>query len=56
MVPPSNRDRGFLPGDVAAKLDPYMQPLYDNLGVIKHQRGDGDPTAKMQDWLEQHKL
>ncbi len=56
VVPLSNRDLGFLPGDVAAKLDPYMQPLYDNLGVIKHQRGDGDPTAKMQDWLEQHKL
>ena len=56
VVPLSNRDLGFLPGDVSAKLDPYMQPLYDNLGVIKHQHGDGEPTTRIQDWLEQHKL
>ena len=29
VVPLSNRDLGFLPGDVSAKLDPYMQPLYE---------------------------
>jgi len=34
VVPLSNRDLGFLPGDIADKLDPYMQPLYDNLTVI----------------------
>jgi PhoH-like ATPase len=56
VVPLSNRDLGFLPGDISAKLDPYMQPLYDNLGVIKHQHGDGEPTTRIQDWLEQHKL
>ena len=27
---------GFLPGDLNSKLDPYMQPLFDNLDVIKH--------------------
>mmetsp|Transcript_24560 Transcript_24560/g.42249 ORF Transcript_24560/g.42249 Transcript_24560/m.42249 type:complete len:691 (-) Transcript_24560:798-2870(-) len=37
IVPLSNRDIGYLPGDMNAKIDPYMQPLYDNLGVIKHQ-------------------
>jgi PhoH-like ATPase len=37
IVPLSNRDIGFLPGDIQSKLDPYMQPLYDNLGVIKNQ-------------------
>ncbi|MDX1967496.1 MAG: PhoH family protein [Planctomycetaceae bacterium] len=56
VVPLSNRDLGFLPGDIGAKLDPYMHPLYDNLGVIKHQHGDGDSGSKVQEWLEQHKL
>lgn len=37
IVPLSNKDIGFLPGDVGAKLDPYMQPLHDNLNVIRHQ-------------------
>lgn len=34
-VPLSNRDLGFLPGDIGEKLDPYLQPLYDNFGVLK---------------------
>ncbi len=34
IVPLSNKDIGYLPGEVKAKLDPYMQPLYDNLAVI----------------------
>ena len=37
IVPLSNRDLGFLPGDIQDKLDPYMQPLFDNLNVIKNQ-------------------
>jgi PhoH-like ATPase len=37
IVSLSNRDLGFLPGDVKDKIEPYMQPLYDNLSVIKHQ-------------------
>lgn len=53
----SNRDLGFLPGDVAAKLDPYMQPLYDNLAVIRHQFGERDPAAqRIGEMLEQEKL
>ncbi len=35
IVPLSNRDIGFLPGDVGEKIGPYMQPLFDNLAVIK---------------------
>jgi PhoH-like ATPase len=35
IVPLSNRDIGFLPGNVDEKIGPYMQPLFDNLGVIK---------------------
>lgn len=37
IVPLSNRDLGFLPGDVKEKIGPYMQPLFDNLGVIKNK-------------------
>ena len=37
VVPLGNRDLGYLPGDVQSKLDPYMQPLYDNLGVIQNR-------------------
>ena len=46
VVPLSNRDLGFLPGDVGAKLDPYMQPLHDNLAVIRESLGDGSDDAK----------
>ncbi|MFW5821726.1 MAG: PhoH family protein, partial [Bacteroidota bacterium] len=35
IMPLANRDIGFLPGDVNEKIGPYMQPLFDNLGVIK---------------------
>ncbi|NGP89589.1 PhoH family protein [Fodinibius halophilus] len=37
IVPLSNNDIGFLPGDITAKIDPYMQPLWDNLSFIKNQ-------------------
>lgn len=36
IVALSNRDIGFLPGDADEKIRPYMQPLFDNLNVIKH--------------------
>lgn len=37
IVPLSNKDIGYLPGNVNEKLIPYMQPLYDNLGVVQNQ-------------------
>jgi PhoH-like ATPase len=37
VVPLGNRDIGFLPGDIKSKLDPYMQPLWDNMAVIRHR-------------------
>ena len=37
VVPMGNRDIGFLPGDIKSKLDPYMQPLWDNMAVIRHR-------------------
>jgi PhoH-like ATPase len=39
IVPLSNRDIGFLPGDVKEKIGPYMLPLFDNLSVIKNRFG-----------------
>jgi len=37
IIPLANRDMGFLPGDIKDKIGPYMQPLFDNLSVIKHK-------------------
>lgn len=37
IVALSSKDLGYLPGDVNDKVDPYMQPLYDNLGFIKRR-------------------
>ena len=57
VVPLSNRDIGYLPGDVSAKLDPYMQPLYDNLSVIRHQFAETDQEGqRIQRLLESEKL
>lgn len=42
IVPLSNKDIGFLPGDVQSKIEPYMQPLWDNLRVIEDQFGEND--------------
>jgi PhoH-like ATPase len=57
VVPLGNRDLGYLPGDIDAKLDPYMQPLYDNLTVIRHQFGDHEAAAqRINDLREQEKL
>ena len=37
IVPLFNRDIGYLPGDIKSNVEPYMQPLHDNLSVIQHQ-------------------
>jgi PhoH-like ATPase len=31
---PLGRDIGFLPGDIEEKLNPWMQPIYDNLELL----------------------
>jgi PhoH-like ATPase len=38
VVPLSNKDIGYLPGDIKSKLNPYMEPLWDNLKYIKKIR------------------
>lgn len=55
-VPLSNKDLGFLPGDLEAKLDPYMQPLYDNLAVINPNKGEGSSSQKAQDFLQANRV
>jgi PhoH-like ATPase len=38
-VMPLGRDLGFLPGDVGEKLNPWMQPIYDNLEFLLQAGG-----------------
>lgn len=57
IVPLSNKDIGYLPGDVVSKLNPYMEPLWDNLKFIKSQFIEKDKEYKrITDALEQEKL
>jgi len=56
IVPLSNKDMGFLPGEVGAKLDPYMQPIYDNLGVIMNHGDSRSPAQPIQQMLDDEKL
>lgn len=51
IVALSNKDIGYLPGDIQSKLDPYMKPLFDNLGVIEHAEGTNKKSqvAKLLD-------
>ncbi|MFT5601186.1 MAG: PhoH-like ATPase [Flavobacteriales bacterium] len=46
IVPLSNKDIGFLPGSAEDKVNPYMQPLFDNLSFIKSQFSGTDKKGK----------
>jgi len=57
LVPLSNRDIGYLPGDIKSKINPYMAPLWDNLSVIKHQFDEKDRDYKrLDEMVEAEKL
>jgi len=47
VVPLSNKDIGYLPGDVESKLAPYMQPLWDNLKVVQDQFPETDKNYQL---------
>jgi PhoH-like ATPase len=47
IVPLSNKDIGFLPGDVQSKLEPYMQPLWDNIKIIQDQYSETDKQHQL---------
>jgi PhoH-like ATPase len=51
IVPLSNKDIGYLPGDIKSKINPYMQPLWDNLSYIKNQYNQKDKEYKKIDEL-----
>ena len=57
IVPLSNKDIGYLPGNIKEKIDPYMEPLWDNLKFIKNQYNDNDKEYKaVNNALESEKL
>ncbi len=57
IVPLSNKDIGYLPGDIKSKLNPYMEPLWDNLKLIQSQYKEGDKEFKaITDMVNQEKL
>ncbi len=57
IMPLANRDIGFLPGDVNEKIGPYMQPLFDNLSVIKNKfKTQSRELAKIEEMERTEKL
>jgi PhoH-like ATPase len=57
IVPLSNKDIGFLPGDMKSKVNPYMEPLWDNLKFIQNQYHETDREfSKITDMVNQEKL
>ncbi len=57
IVPLSNKDIGYLPGDINSKINPYMEPLWDNLKFIQNQFGEQDKEFKrISDAVENEKL
>ena len=52
-----NQDLGFLPGDQKAKMGPFLQPLMDNLNVIRSQfRPSSREAQRIDSMLTQEKL
>ncbi|HTY08348.1 MAG TPA: PhoH family protein [Candidatus Edwardsbacteria bacterium] len=57
VQPLANRDIGFLPGDIKSKIDPYMEPLWDNLAVIRHRfPPESKEHAKINEMVQNEKL
>lgn len=57
IVPLSNKDIGFLPGDISSKIGPYMQPLHDNLAVIRNQfQEKSERHQRLHKLLDEEKL
>jgi PhoH-like ATPase len=50
---PLGRDVGYLPGDIEEKLNPWMQPIYDNveylMGLSKQERKTGRSYQELID-------
>ena len=52
IVPLSNKDIGYLPGDIDDKIGPYMEPLWDNLKFIKNQFHESDKMYRQIDEMQ----
>lgn len=55
IVALSEKDNGFLPGDMIDKVRPYMQSLYDNINFLKSSCKNGE-KAKIEKLLESSTL
>lgn len=52
-----NQDIGFLPGDQKTKMSPFLQPLMDNLNVIKEQfKPNSREALKIETMLKDERL
>ena len=57
IVPLSNKDIGYLPGDIKSKINPYMEPLWDNLKFIQSQFKETDREfQKITEMVDKEKL
>ncbi len=57
IVPLNNKDIGFLPGDAQQKINPYMEPLWDNLKLIQGQFKETSKDAqRIKELLQAEKL
>jgi PhoH-like ATPase len=57
IVPLNNKDIGSLPGDIKAKINPYMEPLWDNLKVIQNQYSENSKEyQKVKELVDNEKL
>jgi PhoH-like ATPase len=57
IVPLSNKDIGYLPGDINSKVNPYMEPLWDNFKYIQNQYKESSKEFKvLRNMIESEKL
>lgn len=57
IVPLSNKDIGYLPGDAVSKINPYMEPIWDNLKLIQNQFKETERThKKIKSMVESDKI
>lgn len=57
---PMGKDVGYLPGDIEQKLNPWMQPVFDNIeflmGGADHRRRSSSAARGMQELMNQGML
>jgi PhoH-like ATPase len=57
IIPLNNKDIGYLPGDIKAKINPYMEPLWDNLKFIQNQYSEnGKESQRIKEMVDNEKL